>query len=75
MLCTDGTRSYWPFCRENNLEHEIATSYSSPFTLNHVNNLHKRLKEWLKNFNGVATKYLDNYLKLFKLHQKTMVSA
>jgi hypothetical protein len=27
---------------------------------------HKRLKDWLAHFNGVASKYLDNYLAWFR---------
>ena len=30
-----------------------------------VNGLHSRLKNWIKRFNGVASKYLDNYLVWF----------
>ena len=30
--------------------------------INNVNGYHSRLKEWLRPFHGVATKYLDHYL-------------
>ncbi len=30
--------------------------------INNVNGYHGRLKEWLRPFHGVATKYLGNYL-------------
>ncbi len=32
------------------------------FHLNNVNAYHRRLKEWLRRFHGVATKNLPNYL-------------
>jgi NADPH-dependent 7-cyano-7-deazaguanine reductase QueF len=32
----------------------------------HVNAYHKRLKKWMERFQGVATKYLDNYLFWFR---------
>lgn len=33
---------------------------------NNINNVTKRLKEWLKNFHGISTKYEINYLKWFR---------
>lgn len=33
---------------------------------NHINGLMKMAKDWLKQFNGVSTKYLTNYLKWFR---------
>ena len=37
------------------------------YTVNHVYKYHWELKRWMSNFNGVATKYLNNYLAWFKL--------
>ncbi|NRT35910.1 hypothetical protein BJV38_001506 [Clostridium beijerinckii] len=31
-----------------------------------INALHSDLKKWMNRFNGVATKYLSNYVKWFK---------
>ena len=36
------------------------------YTVNHVYKYHLELRRWLSNFNGVATKYLNNYLAWFK---------
>ena len=36
------------------------------YTVNHVYKYHLELKRWLRNFNGVSTKYLNNYLAWFK---------
>lgn len=35
------------------------------FHIQHANNLQQRLKEWIRKFKGVATKYLQNYLNWF----------
>lgn len=32
----------------------------------HVNSFHSRLKNWMTRFNGVATKYLSDYLAWFR---------
>jgi len=32
------------------------------FHIQHVNNYHSQLKDFLKPFHGVSTKYLNNYL-------------
>lgn len=36
------------------------------FHIQHVNNFHSRLKTWIRRFQDVATKYLDNYLYWFR---------
>ncbi|TNE81301.1 MAG: IS1595 family transposase [Bacteroidetes bacterium] len=35
------------------------------FHIQHTNNLQQRLKDWLRKFKGVASKYLQNYLNWF----------
>lgn len=35
-----------------------------------VNALHSRFKRWITKFNGVATKYLQNYLNYFRIWDK-----
>ena len=32
---------------------------------NNINNFHSKLKQFMSRFNGVATKYLDNYVNYF----------
>ncbi len=34
--------------------------------IQHINALHSSLKKWMNRFNGVATKYISNYIKWFK---------
>lgn len=36
------------------------------YHIQHVNNFHNRLKTWMDRFQGVVTKYLDNYLYWFR---------
>ena len=36
------------------------------YHIQHINSLHSNLKKWMCRFNGVATKYLSNYLKWHK---------
>jgi hypothetical protein len=35
------------------------------YHIQNVNAFHSRLKEWMRRFRGVASKFLDNYLALF----------
>ncbi len=32
------------------------------YHINHVNSLHSKFKNWIRQFNGVSTKFLSNYL-------------
>lgn len=72
VLCTDGHRSYEKFAKDNNLEHQTikvsAKQYKKGiYHIQNVNQTAKNLKEWLGHFNGVSTKYLQNYLNWFAL--------
>ena len=48
------------------------------YTVHHVLMYHTKLSNWLANFHGVATKYLNNYLAwysfLFKVQKLTKIS-
>lgn len=39
--------------------------YNKVYHLNTVNSLHSRLKEMMKHFNGVPTKYINRYLAMY----------
>ncbi len=41
----------------------------SVYHLQHINALHSNFKRWLMPFNGVSTKYINNYLAWFKFLQ------
>jgi len=38
--------------------------------IQNVNAYHSRLKTWVRKFNGVATRYLENYLAWFRILDK-----
>jgi transposase-like protein len=72
VLCTDGHRSFEAFAKENKLEHQTikvsAKQYKKGiYHVQHVNQTAQDLKDWMKDFNGVATKYLQNYLNWYAL--------
>ena len=39
------------------------------YHLQHVNNVLSKLKKWIRQFNGVSSKYLPNYLIYFKIQE------
>lgn len=66
ILCTDGAAVYSAFCKKTGIGHEVIKSKGprvrGAFHIQNVNAFDSRLKGWMKRFNGVATKYLGNYL-------------
>lgn len=66
VLCTDGAAVYSAFCRISGIKHEVIKSKGprarGAFHIQNVNAFDSRLKEWMRRFHGVATKYLGNYL-------------
>jgi len=71
ILCTDSHRSYTAFVKSKNLQHQKIVVSKGQYVkdqvyhVQHVNNMTSRLKQWLNHFNGVSTKYLQNYLNWF----------
>lgn len=78
VLCTDGHRSFEAFAKENKLEHQTIKVSAKEYVkkgiyhVQHVNQTAQDLKKWLENFNGVSTKYLQNYLNWYAL--KTIIN-
>jgi len=71
ILCTDG----WSFCRaiaqQLGMQHERITfrqgeRIRGPFHVQNVNNYRSRWKRWLRRFNGVSSRYLQNYVGWFR---------
>lgn len=68
LLCTDTATNYKKFAIMKGLQHETINASKKVYVrkgiyhIQHVNGYHRRLKKWLDRFQGVATKYLDNYL-------------
>jgi len=73
ILCTDGSNSYMALIKRKNLSHKRIPSYDRKWTkpklyhLQHVNNAHSKLKEWIRIFHGVSDKYVKNYLEYFRI--------
>ena len=65
VLVTDKHRAYIQFCEDLKLQHEAgyaSVMRTGAYHMQNVNALHSQLKRFMRRFNGVATKYLDNYL-------------
>jgi len=68
VLCTDGNSIYQTFTNEAKIPHKRIVRLNKVNVVEeifHIQNLNayiSRLKNWLRRFNGVATKYLENYL-------------
>ncbi|MDZ7761783.1 MAG: IS1595 family transposase [Desulfovermiculus sp.] len=68
ILCIDGGNALWGFVNAQKIQYRIIApskhvhEQNPVFHIQNVNAYHSRLKEWIKRFHGVATKYLPNYL-------------
>lgn len=66
IIVTDEHKSYLRFAKENHFKlkqvkrgkHKVDEIYH----IQNINNFHSRLKKFMGGFNGVATKYLGNYV-------------
>lgn len=80
ILCTDSHRSYSAFARSKKLRHKKIIANKGQyvkdqiFHVQNVNNSAQRLRKWMVRFNGVATKYLQNYLNWFMVLEKIKTS-
>ena len=67
-LCCDGGSAITAFARRAKVKFHVLPAPGIPkpeapeLHINNVNAYHGRLKEWMRHFHGVATKYLPNYL-------------
>ncbi|QGR00228.1 IS1595 family transposase [Paenibacillus psychroresistens] len=90
LLCSHSATNYKSFAKKKGIPHEILNANKGVrvkkgiYHIQHVNAYHQRLKKWMERFNGVGTKYIDNYLFWFrfleshkqlekKLRRRTMV--
>ena len=67
VLCSDGAGVYASFGRRQGITHQVVHNrlgerVVGAYHIQHVNGYHRRLKEWMGRFHGVATHYLRNYL-------------
>ena len=64
-IVTDKLASYRKFSDENDLnliQLKADKSKNGIYNLSSINNYHSQLKTFMRKFNGVSTKYLNNYL-------------
>ena len=71
VLCTDGSSALAAAARALGVEHHAVTlsagvRVDGAWHVQNVNAYHSRLKTWVRKFNGVATRYLKNYLGWFR---------
>ncbi|MNJ40462.1 ISXO2-like transposase domain protein [compost metagenome] len=67
VLCSDGATVYASFSEQQGMTHQVVHNRAGErvvgaYHIQHVNGYHRRLKEWMARFHGVATSYLRNYL-------------
>ena len=71
-LCSDANGTWKSFANSTGLDHvELNLKRNRRvvkdiYHIQNVNAFHQRLKDWMRGFHGVASKYLDNYLTLFR---------
>ena len=84
VLCTDGATVYKTFARVTGVAHRALNvqqgirGIEGVFHIQNVNAYDSRLKTWMRRFNGIATKYLDNYLgwrRLLERYRETISPA
>lgn len=64
-LCTDKMSAYRTFASDNGLNlHQLLSDKRTDgiYNIQHINSYHSKLKSFMSRFNGVSTKYLNNYL-------------
>jgi hypothetical protein len=67
LLVTDGHPAYPAFARKAGIAHRAVNltagvRVAGALHVQNVNAYHSRLKQWLRRFHGVASRYLPNYL-------------
>ncbi len=70
VLCTDAHGTWRAVAKTEDLKHvELNASNKERvrglYHIQNANGFHSRLKRWMARFNGVASKFLDNYLAWF----------
>jgi transposase-like protein len=71
VLCTDSYKVYQGLANREGLNHKAVsfhgkqTQKNKAYHIQTVNNLHKSIQDHLRKFNGVSSKYLQNYLYWF----------
>jgi transposase-like protein len=81
VICTDSHRSFTGFAKEKKLEIKKINARKGQhvvdkvYHVQHVNQTSQALKKWMDQFNGVATKYLQNYMNWFMMIEKLKLNS
>lgn len=73
LLCTDGSSALAAAAKDLGVLHRrvnVAAGrrvVAGVYHIQNVNAFHSRLKDWMRRFRGVATRYLDSYLGWFRM--------
>ena len=72
ILVTDAGACFIKFAAEVGVTHEVLNQSKGErvrgdLHIQNVNGLHQRCKQFIGSFHGVATKYLDNYVRWFEM--------
>lgn len=77
ILCTDGSKALAAAARTMGITHRPVNLsagirvVAGVYHVQNVNAYDSRLKDWLRRFRGVATKYLDSYLGWFRAIERS----
>lgn len=76
ILCTDGSKALTAAAKDIGVTHHpvnlsAGIRVDGPWHVQNVNAYHSRLKEWMRRFKGVATRYLDSYLGWFRAIERS----
>ena len=71
ILCTDSSKTLAAAAKDIGVMHHpvnlsAGIRVDGPWHVQNVNAYHSRLKNWMRRFKGVATRYLDSYLGWFR---------
>ena len=76
VLCSDSARAYGVLARSGGLHHEPVNIAAGErmrdgvFHIQNVNAYDSRLKEWMRGWHGVATRYLGSYLAWHRMDDR-----
>jgi transposase-like protein len=77
LMCMDGDAALIAFAGKEEIEYELIIAsrgehvHEKVLHIQNVNGYASRFKKWLARFNGVATKYLQNYLGWCRMLEKS----
>ena len=76
ILCTDSSEVLTAMAKDICITHHpvnlsAGIRVDGPWHVQNVNAYHSRLKNWLRRFKGVATKYMDSYLGWFRTIERS----